>query len=472
MSVALVAKLSRRFLMHDPGERIAVLLVVQNLPVPMDPRVWYEACALRDAGYEVVVICPRMLGVTAPEEIVEGIRVYRHPMIQASGGVWTYLAEYASALWGELRLAWKAWRRHRFRVIHICNPPDLLFLIAWPFKLLGARVVYDIHDLWPEMCQVKFGQRGVLYHLTRLAERISRASADVILVTNDSQRNVVIARGQRARNQVFVVRPVREIDTKSVNQDESLRRGRTYLVGWIGLMSETDGVDLLLEAAHDLVHRQGRDDIQFLLIGTGPAYPELTQRRDALGLRQHVEMPGWLQGGPLHAALATMDLGICCDPKNAYTDTCTMLKSLDYMAFGKAQVMFDRVEGRAAAGSAAVYLAENSPGALAEAIASLLADAPAREHIGRLGGRRLRTMFARERSVEQLLQAYARALHGAVGSKHEESVDHGAADPRSLSVKHWLTNDPGAKRCNEGTRDTSPAMADVGATRGRGVTLD
>jgi len=407
-------------------ERIAVLLIVQNLPVPMDPRVWYEACALRDAGYEVVVICPQLLGYNAPDEVVDGIRIYRHPMIHASRAAWSYLLEYGSALWGELRLAWKAWRRHRFRVIHISNPPDLLVLIAWPFKLLGASVVYDVHDLWPEMCRVKFARRRALYHLTRLAERISCALANVILVTNDSQRNVLVGRAPKTLDRVFVVRPVCEIDTRSVQPDELLKKGRRYLVGWIGVMGETDGVELLLEAAHNLVYQQGREDIQFLLVGTGPAYPALILRRDALELGQHVDMPGWMQGGSLHTALATFDVGICCDPKNAYTDTCTMLKNLEYMAFGKAQVMFDRTEGRACAGSAAIHVAESSPAALANAIAVVLADAQLRESHGRVGAQRLRTMFDREQSVEQLLQAYARALRGPVEGRSTTMTGQGS----------------------------------------------
>ena len=381
MSGCARAKPLRRFLMHDPGERIAVLLVVQNLPVPMDPRVWYEACALRDAGYEVVVICPRMLGFTAPDEVVEGIRVYRHAMIPSSGGAWTYLAEYASALWGELPLAWKAWRRHRFRVIHIFNPPDLLFVIAWPFKFLGARVIYDVRDLWPEMFEAKFRRRGLLYQLVRLAERMSYVCADVVVVINGSVRKVAVRRGYKIPDNVFVVPLVRYLDARSFQPDESLKRGRKYLVVYVGIMSETEGIDILLEAANSLIQHQGRDDIHFLLIGTGPAYSDLMKRRDALKLDEYVEMPGWVSDHALRTALATMDLGVCCDPKNSYTDTSTMVKTLEYMAFGKAQVMFDRVEGRAAAGPAAAYVMENSSASLAGAIADLLADAEvARAH--------------------------------------------------------------------------------------------
>ena len=112
--------------------RPAVLIIVENLPVPLDRRVWQESCALRDAGFEVVVICPRMRGCTRPAERLEGIQIYRHWISGEAGGLAGFFLEYVSALWGETRLAWKAWRRHRFKIVHLCNPPDLLFVVAWP----------------------------------------------------------------------------------------------------------------------------------------------------------------------------------------------------------------------------------------------------------------------------------------------------------------------------------------------------
>ena len=137
-----------------------VLIIVENLPVPLDRRVWQESCALRDAGYDVVVICPQMRGHTAAEEKLEGIQIYRHWISEEAGGFFAFFREYASALWGELKLTWKVWRRHRFKVIHLCNPPDILFLVAWPFKWFGVKIIYDVHDLWPEMFEAKFGRRG------------------------------------------------------------------------------------------------------------------------------------------------------------------------------------------------------------------------------------------------------------------------------------------------------------------------
>jgi glycosyltransferase involved in cell wall biosynthesis len=388
-----------------------ILILVENLPVPLDRRVWQESCALRDAGYEVVVICPQMRGYTAPEEQLEGIQIYRHRISEEAGGFVGFFREYASALWGEWRLAWKAWRRHRFRLIHVCNPPDLLFLVAWPFKLLcGVKVIYDVHDLWPEMFEAKFGRRGGFYWCVRLAERLTYACADVAMATNESVRQTAMRRGQKPPEKVFVVRTAPKIGNTNIVPDPALRKGRRFLVGYIGVMGNADGVNYLIDAADHLVNHLGRRDVQFLLMGTGPEHASLVRQRDRLGLQAYVDLPGRVTNEFLFTALRTMDLGVACDPINAYNDHCTMNKTLEYMALGRPQVMFATKEGRASAGDAAVYVGQNSAAALAEAIGRLLDDPAARERMGRLGEERIRTQLNWERSVAQLLKAYETAL--------------------------------------------------------------
>ncbi|MFM1770631.1 MAG: hypothetical protein RJA22_3160 [Verrucomicrobiota bacterium] len=385
-----------------------VLILVENLPVPLDRRVWQEACALRDAGHEVIVICPRMRGYTQPEEILDGIHIYRHWISEEAGGLSGFLREYASALWGEFWLAAKAWRRHRFRIIHLCNPPDLLFLVALPFRwLLGVRVLYDVHDPWPEMFEAKFQRRGLLHRAVLLAERLTYASADVVLATNESVRAIATTRGRKQPHRVFVVRTAPKIPAGSTPPDPALRKGRPFLAGYVGVMGNADGVHLLLEAIAHFVHVLGRRDTQFLLMGTGPEWENLRAQRDRLQLQDWVDLPGRVSNEFLFTALQTMDVGLSCDPSNAYNDHCTMNKVLEYMAFAKPQVMFDLKEGRASAGEAAVYVPGNSPAGLADALARLLDDPAARDRMGRLGAERIRTHLNWERSVEQLLQAYA-----------------------------------------------------------------
>ncbi len=387
--------------------RTGVLILVENLPVPLDRRVWQEACALRDAGYQVTVICPRMRGYWLSEEECEGIQIYRHWITEEAGGVTGFLGEYASALWGELLLAWKAWWRHRFRIIHLCNPPDLLFLAALPFRLLGVRVIYDVHDVWPEMYEAKFGRRGLFYWVIRTAERLTYATADRVLATNESVRQVALTRGRKRPTDVLVVRTAPKITDSEVEVDPRLKGGRRFLIGYIGVMGSSDGVDYILDAAADLIHKRGWHCVQFLLMGTGPEYDRLLEKRDSLELQPWVAMPGRVSNDYLFTALKTMDLGVSGDPKNAYNDHCTMNKVLEYMAFGKPQVMFDLQEGRASADEAAAYVPESSGKAMAAAIERLLTDPQARERMGRLGQERIRSTLKWQRSVDQLLKAYS-----------------------------------------------------------------
>jgi glycosyltransferase involved in cell wall biosynthesis len=396
--------------MHAMRRR--VLILVENLPVPFDRRVWQEACALRDGGYEVTVICPRMRGHTKAEEVLDGIQIYRHWIAAEARTPLGFLLEYASALLGEFWHAWKAMSRHgRFDVIHLCNPPDLLFLVALPFKLLfGTRVIFDVHDLCPEMFEAKFGARGLLYRAVRLAERATLAVADVVIATNQSVLAAVTRRGHLQADAAFVVRTAPNALDTAAPRDEALKQGKTHLIGYIGVMGSADGVEYLLQAAHHLIHTQKRQDVHFLLMGSGPEYDALLSLRDELGLTAQVSMPGRVSDACLCSALQTIDLGIACDPINAYNDHCTMNKVLEYMAFAKPVVMFGTIEGRHSAGEAAVYVMENDPVKLTEAIASLLDDPTRRQQMGRVGFDRLTTELNWQKSTASLHAAYEQAL--------------------------------------------------------------
>lgn len=395
----------------NPVKKPCILILVENLPVPLDRRVWQESCALRDAGYEVVVICPRMRGFDAPEEKLEGIQIYRHWISEEAGGFSGFLREYSSALWGQWWLAWKAWRRHHFRLVHLCNPPDLLFLVALPFKLLfGTRIIYDVHDICPEMFEAKFPRGGLLYWIVRLAERLTYASADVVLATNQSVEETAIGRGGKSPADVFIVRTAPSIGDATYPTEPALKNGRRFLVGYVGVMGNADGVKYLIDAAAHVVHTLGRRDVQFRLMGTGPEHANLVAQRDRLGLGEFVEMPGRVSNQELFTALQTMDVGVSCDPINPYNNHCTMNKVLEYMIFAKPQVLFDLKEGQASAGDAAVYVPENSAEQLGDAIVRLLDDPILRERMGQAGAERIRTQLNWERSVEQLLKAYRVAL--------------------------------------------------------------
>ncbi len=393
------------------SQRPRVLILVENLPVPFDRRVWQEACALRDAGYDVTVICPRMRGYTQAEEILDGIQIYRHWITSEAKTTLGFLFEYTSALVGEFWCLLKALRHGRFDIIHLCNPPDLLFLVALPFKLLcGSKIIFDVHDLWPEMFAAKFGARGIFYHAVKLAERCTLAIADVVIATNQSVLNAVRHRGHLDADCAFIVRTAPSNLDTSTPSDDSLRCGKKHLVGYIGVMGDADGVDYLLEAARHIVHASERTDVHFLLMGSGPEYDTLVAHRDLLCLRDHVTMPGRVSDTYLCTALQTIDLGIACDPMNTYSDHCTMNKVLEYMSFAKPIVMFATVEGRYSAGDAASYVLENSATKLGDAILAMLDDPARREKMGHAGHHRFATELNWQKSTEQLCLAYARCL--------------------------------------------------------------
>ena len=387
-----------------------VCIVVENLPVPLDRRVWQESCALRDAGYEVIVICPQMHGYTKPAEKLDGIQIYRHWIGEEANSIVGFFREYSSALWGELRLLCKAWRRHRFDIIQVCNPPDILFIAAAPFKLAGVKLIYDVHDATPEMFEAKFGKRGLLYWAVRIAEWFTYFFANTVIATNKSVSEIATGRGTKTEKDVFIVRSAPKIPTLEIKLNQTLKKGRKYLVGYVGVMGSADGIDQIIRSAHYLVQKQGRKDIQFLLMGFGPEYENLIKLRDKLGMKDFIDLPGRVEGAELFSALSTMDLGVSGDPINPYNHHCTMNKVLEYMAMGKPQVSFDLKESRYSAGDAALFVNEVSSQALGQAISNLIDDPKRRKIMGDIGHERFHSDLNWEKSVQQLKAAYSHTL--------------------------------------------------------------
>jgi glycosyltransferase involved in cell wall biosynthesis len=212
---------------------------------------------------------------------------------------------------------------------------------------------------------------------------------------------------------VFVVRTSPAAINTKAEPNPEFKKGRRYLAGYIGVLGSSDGVEYLIKAAHHVVKTLKRDDIQFLLMGSGPEYAMLKALRDELGLTEYVEMPGRVSDEYLASALATIDVGVSCDPINDYNHHCTMNKVLEYMAFSKPQVMFDLVEGKISAAEASVYVTENSAEKLAEAIIGVLEDPAASEKMGRLGRSRLDGELSWQTSTKNLVAAVERALSSA-----------------------------------------------------------
>ncbi|SEA63790.1 glycosyltransferase family 4 protein [Rubrimonas cliftonensis] len=389
-----------------------ILILVENLPVPFDRRVWQEATTLRRHGCEVTVICPKGRGYDAEEEEIEGVRIFRHDLPLEAEGALGYLREYLAALWSQARLAARVRRRHGFDVIQACNPPDLLFLTALPYRLTGrARFIFDHHDLSPELFEVKFGRRGLLHAVLRAAERATFALADASIATNETFRDIAVARGRMDRDRVRIVRSYPNLARfRRVEPQAGLKRPDGFLVGYVGIIGAQDGVDLLVRAMADLVGPRGRDDVDCVIIGDGPALAGCQALAAELGVAERVRFAGYLGGEALLAHLSAVDVGVIPDPSNAFNDKLSMNKVFEYMALGLPFVQFNLRQAASEAGEAALVASGSRPEDLAAAIETLLDDPERRGRMSAYGAARAAREFTWESQEPALLEAYALAL--------------------------------------------------------------
>ncbi len=403
------------------GETRRVLIVVENLPVPLDRRVWLEATTLVNAGYQVSVICPMGRGWDKPFEEIDGVHIYRYPAPpEAHSGALAYAREYGLSIWHWFRLARKVRRERGFDVIHGCNPPDLIFLLGLWYRLRGVRYLFDHHDVCPELFEAKFDKKGLLYRIMRIWERMTFASADVSLATNESFRRVAIERGKMAPENVFVVRSAPRIERFVIGPaDESLKKGAKTLLGYVGVIGQQEGMDLLVEAADHLVNDLGKKDVHFAIVGFGPQLPTVRQDVARRGLEDHFTFTGALYGEDLLRVLNTADIGVSPDPKNPMNDISTMNKVMEYMTLEKPVVQFDLKEGRASAEEASLYARANDPRDFARKIAWLIDHPEEAREMGQRGRRRVLEQLSWDHSVPNLLAAYDRIF--AIRRRHSGS---------------------------------------------------
>ncbi len=393
-----------------PGDRPAVCILIENLTVPFDRRVWQEARALRDAGYRVSVICPKGSGFEKSRETLEGIEIYRHRIWEASG-ILGYFVEYGWALIAEFFLALRVYRRTRFKVLQACNPPDTMFLIGLFFKLFGVRFIFDHHDLNPELFDVKFKQRGFAYKLVCLAERLTFRTAKVSIATNESYREVALVRGGMKRETTFIVRSLPDLNfVRTRKPRPDLMEGRRHMVVYLGVMGPQDGIDLWLQSIAYIVHGQKREDILFVLIGTGTEFPHLKALATQLGIERDVRFTGRIPDPEVAAYFSTATVGVAPDPATPMNDKSTMNKILEYMAYGIPVVLYDLTEGRRSAADAALYARNGDVDDFAAKVLTLLDSEPLRTLTGALGRKRIEDDLNWGNEKQALLHAYAAAL--------------------------------------------------------------
>jgi len=385
-----------------------ILIIVENLPLPFDRRVWHECRTLTAAGAQVAVICPTGKGYEERYECIDDVHIYRHPLPLDAKGASGYLLEYSAALWHEFRLALKIVRKHGFDTIQACNPPDLMFLVALPFKWFGKRFVFDHHDINPELYEAKFGKRGAFWRLMVVLERMTFKAADVVISTNNSYRDIAFTRGNKALEDVFVVRSGPDLSRLTVmDPNPDWRNGRDHMVGYVGVMGDQEGIDLLLETAREMIYDHGRN-VQFVLVGGGPTLDDLKALTEKLKLTDHVTFTGRAPDQELFEVLSTADVCVNPDRVNPMNDNSTMNKILEYMAFSKPIVQFEVKEGRFSAQDASLYAAPNDTQDMAAKIMSLLDDPEKRNAMGVYGRQRVAGELSWDHQVDTLIAAYER----------------------------------------------------------------
>lgn len=386
-----------------------VLMVLENCPALADNRIWPEAKALHEYGFQVSIIGPK--GILTHREsylCVDGIHIYQYRLPANANGFRGYLTEYGVALCMTFWLSIKVWLRHGFDVIHVANPPDIFFIIGLLYGLLGKKFVFDQHDPAPEMFQVLFKKRAkLLYKLLLFIEWCSYKTASVVITTNVSQKQFALTRGGCRADKVFIVRNGPDSEQLKLSVPElNLKRGRRFLLAYIGVMGIQDGVEYAIYALHDLVHKRGLQDILLVLMGDGDHVPTLHRLVQELQLDDYVHFNGWTTLQDIGRYLAVADAGLIPDPQNGLNEYCTMAKTMDYMAAGKPIVAFNLAETRFSAQDAALYATPNRVEDFADKIETLLDDDMLRHRMGAFGHKRIEEALSWQCSKENLLLAY------------------------------------------------------------------
>ena len=386
-----------------------VLMLIENASMPFDNRVWAEATTLRDLGFQVSVISPKGSKMDRESHIcIEDIHIYRYKLPTIANKYAAHILEYIVAICMTFLLSFKVLFRHGFDVIHTANPPDIFFLIGLFYRVFGKKFVFDQHDLSPEVFQVKFnGSMKLLYRPLLFMEQCSYRTAEVVITTNASQKRFAIERGHCHPDKVFIVRNGPELERiKLVQPEPELKRGRRYLLAYVGSMEVQYGVEYALYALYDLVYKRGRQDVSLVLMGDGRQAPALRMLAHELQLDEYVYFTGWLLAEDIVRYLTVADIGLTTCPKNAHNEYATAIKTMEYMAMGKPGVAFDLAETRFSAQDAALYATPNVAEDFANKIETLLDDEELRRRMGALGRKRIEEVLNWDYDKLNLLLAY------------------------------------------------------------------
>jgi glycosyltransferase involved in cell wall biosynthesis len=385
-----------------------ILIIVENLPVPFDTRVWQEATTLVREGYAVSVICPKGKGFDEEYEFRDGVHIYRHDLPKEGNGPIGYAREYFSALRHEYRLAKQIYRERGFHVIHGCNPPDNIYMVAKRFKKFGVDYVFDHHDICPELFEAKFGKKsGPLYKSQIWLEHRTYKHCTFAFVTNESYKKIAIERGGMDPEKVYVLRSGPKLERLKIQDPKpEVKRGKKYMVGYLGVIGQQEGIEYVLEAARYLKEDKGRNDIFWGIVGGGPHLDALRKQAHDMGLDDCLEFTGRVPDQTLLEYLNTADVCVNSDEYNEMNDKSTMNKVLEYMALGKPIVQFDLTEGRYSAADASLYAERNNAHDLADKVLCLLENPEKRRQMSEIGRSRILNELSWDHTSRALIAGY------------------------------------------------------------------
>ena len=386
-----------------------ILIVIENLPAPFDRRVWQEATTLKEHGAEVSIICPKMKGYENSFEIIDDISIYRHPLKEGKGAL-GYLVEYTQALFWEFVLSWKIFFKNKFHVIHGCNPPDLIFITALFFKPFGVTYVFDHHDINPELYISKFEKKDFFYKLMLLFEKLTFKTAKYSIATNESYKKIAIERGKMAPENVQVVRSGPKLDRLKILEPKiEYKNGKKYLIGYIGVIGEQEGLDLLLASAKYILSK--RDDVHFAIVGGGTHLEEIKKLAASMNLSKAFDFYGRVDDDTMLNVLNTADICVNPDKPTAMNDLSTMNKIMEYMALKKPIVQFSLKEGKFSAQEASLYAKNTDPIDFAKKIMYLLDNENKRKEMGEFGYKRVVNELSWDYESKKLLKVYRKVFN-------------------------------------------------------------
>jgi len=402
-----------------PRQRNRVLMILENCSYLRDARVGNEARALTEKGYQVSVISPEDSKLPS-RVVIQEVTIYGFPHLSVFHGTLGYFLEYTYATFAIAILSAYIGIVQGFDIIHIANPPDSIVLAIFIYKLLGKQIIYDQHDLSPELYEARFSRSNpLLLRLQLRLERLSYRLADHIIVTNESYKKIALGRGQQPESKVTVVRNGPELERlRNLQIDGELRKRSSNIIAFVGVVGYQDGLDYLCRALCSLRCDRKKEDFLCVVVGDGDALSSVKSLARTLEIDKNIWFVGWVSDPDTYFRyLSTADICVAPEPSNRYNDHSTFVKVMEYMLAGKPIVAFDLPESRFSAEDAALYATPNDYRDFAAKLSTLMDNEALRHSMGKLGQRRVGTSLAWQYSVPGLLTAYDRLS----GSQHQQA---------------------------------------------------